>query len=93
MNANDVLLNKAFCFPINTPKDNVIELVGDVTKKYDDLHHVFKRNGQWYCVPERDKNGTWSHTIPWVKFLQYNDYFKGEFKPISELPVEDEKSI
>jgi len=91
MNANDILLNKAFCAPISSEDAKCHPDLGDGRKSYkNNDYYVFNRNGQWYFVPERDENGNWTHTITWERFLLLQSIFNDELKPISELPSESE---
>lgn len=89
MNENDVLLNQAFCAPIESEDAKCNPNLGDENLTYEENDYfIFERLGQWYFVPERDKHGNWIRTIKWDKFLLLQSLFGIEFKPYSELPEE-----
>jgi hypothetical protein len=58
MNENNLLLNKAFCIPIESETDKCHPDLGDGRRTYQDNgYFVFKHGEQWYFVPEADQFG------------------------------------
>ncbi len=94
MNENDLLLNQAFCLPIDSEfavsNEAFHHSAEDVGKTYQELGlFVTQKNNQWYVIPERDAFGNWVHTIAWGRFEELRVLFNGSFKPFSEIPSEE----
>ncbi len=91
MNANDVLLNQAFCIPIESETAKCHKDLGDGRRNYKDNGiFVLERNGQWYAIPERDEFGNWKGTISWTRFMELQAIFGSDFRPLSTIPNETE---
>ena len=87
MDENYLLLNRAFCIPIESETAKCHPDLGDGRKSYKaNDYYVFKHGEQWYFVPEADSRGG-NRTMTNDRLDWYKDTFGREnVKTIDELP-------
>ena len=90
MNPNELLLNKAFCIPIESENAKCQSDLGDGRRSYKDNNfYVFEHGEQWYFVPEADKFGG-NRTMTLEKLTELQKIFGAEnVKTVSDLPKEE----
>ena len=87
MDPNYLLLNRAFCIPIESENAKCHPDLGDGRKSYiaNDFY-VFQHGEQWYFVPEADSRGG-NRTMTREKLKELELLFGADnVKTIDELP-------
>ena len=87
MTENDLLLNKAFCIPIESEDAKCHADLGDGRMSYKKNGYlVFQHGEQWYFVPEADEFGG-NRTMDRLRLKAIEEIFGAEnVITIEELP-------
>jgi len=86
MDVNKLLLNKAFCIPIESENAKCHPDLGDGRRSYKDNNfYVFEHGDQWYFVPEADEFGG-NRTMTLEKLMELQTIFGTEnVKTVGDL--------